>query len=119
MYDVDAAGVLFFANQFRLIHDAYEAMLETRGMPLGEWLKTAPFYMPVVHASTDYKTPLRVGDNITIKLFLESTGDTSITLGHEIFKEDKPAGTGRTVHVTIDRKTGRKIPVPQKILDLF
>lgn len=120
MYDVDAAGVLFFANQFRLVHDAYEAMLETRGLPLGEWLKNAPFFLPVVHASTDYKMPLRVGDAITIKLRLESKGNTSITLGHDIYKNSSQlAGTGKTVHVSIDRNTGQKIPLPKEIQKLF
>ena len=29
LHDTDAAGPLFFANQFTIIHDAYEQLLET------------------------------------------------------------------------------------------
>ena len=28
LHDTDAAGILFFANQFSIIHDAYELLLE-------------------------------------------------------------------------------------------
>ena len=28
LHDTDAAGVIFFANQFKIIHDAYESLLE-------------------------------------------------------------------------------------------
>lgn len=120
MYDVDAAGILFFANQFRLIHDAYEALLESRGFPLGVWLKKAPFFLPVVYAQSSFKLPLHVGDHITIHLSLKTTSETSLTLGHEILKNNsEPAGSGETVHVCIDRKTGEKIPLPNQLLALI
>lgn len=123
MYDADPAGVLFFANQFRLVHDAYQAFLREKGMPLGDILHTAPFALPVVHAQTDYNIPLRVSDRVTIKLKLKHKGNSSFTIGHGIYKTGKKdqilAGSGETVHVSIDKKSGQKIPLPQEVVDIL
>jgi 1,4-dihydroxy-2-naphthoyl-CoA hydrolase len=120
MHHVDAAGVLFFARQFQLVHDAYEAFMESKGLSLSKILKTADFALPIVHAETDYKAPLFEGDRIVIKLKLKKIGETSFTLSHEIFKENgQLAGTGETVHVSIDKKTGAKIPLPPAARGLF
>ncbi len=33
LHDTDAAGIIFFANQFKIVHDAYEDLLESFGFP--------------------------------------------------------------------------------------
>lgn len=120
IYDTDAAGVLFFGHQFRLVQDAYEAFLESRGFPLRNVLDVTSFTLPVVHAETNYRVPLRASDKITIKLSLRKVGTTSFVLGHEIYKEGgELSGDGHTVHVCIDKKTGSKTPIPQELHDIF
>ncbi|MCP4230941.1 MAG: acyl-CoA thioesterase, partial [bacterium] len=79
MYDTDAAGILFFGNQFRLVEDAYEAYLESKGFPLVNFLDKTSYIMPVVHAETSYRAPLRVSDKIVIKLTIAKIGTTSFT----------------------------------------
>ena len=119
MHEVDAAGVLFFAQQFRLVHDAFEAFMESKGLSLAKILDSEDFALPIVHAETDYKMPLSLGDRIIIKLNLKEIGETSFTLAHEIFKEGRLAGKGETVHVSVDKKTGAKIPLPPAARGLF
>ena len=120
IYDTDAAGVLFFGHQFRLVQDAYEAFLESRGFPLVNFLDKVSYIVPVVHAETNYRSPLRASDKIVIKLSIKKVGKTSFILGHEIYKEGGDlAGDGNTVHVCIDKKTGSKIPLPQELYDIF
>lgn len=123
MYDADPAGVLFFANQFRLVHDAYQAFLKKNGVPLGDMLTDAPFALPVVHAQTDFSAPLKVSDTVMIKLKLKHTGKSSFTIAHTIYKSSPngqiPAGSGETVHVSIDRSSGQKIPLPQQVLEIL
>ena len=114
LHDTDAAGLLFFSNQFKLIHDAYEALLEKIGFGFGELLRNQPFFLPIVHAQSDYKAPLFVGDWITIHVRVASLGTTSFTFAYEIFKDDGTlVGTARTVHVTIAKDTQQKIPLPE------
>jgi YbgC/YbaW family acyl-CoA thioester hydrolase len=119
MYDTDPAGVLFFANQFRLVHDAYQAFLAEKGLPLGELFTSSPFFLPVVHAKSDFNAPLRVGDTVTVKLKLKQKGISSFTIGHAIYKGKILTGTGETVHVCIDRKSRQKIPLPEKLQEIM
>jgi len=120
IYDTDAAGVLFFGHQFRLVQDAYEAFLGSKGFPLVNFLDKVSYIVPVVHAETNYRTPLRASDKITIKLSIRKVGTTSFALGHEIYKAGgELAGDGHTVHVCIDKASGSKIPLPQELYDIF
>ena len=80
--------------------------------------------MPIVHAESDYKLPLFVGDVIEIQVTIEKVGTTSFTFVYKLINADqKIVGTARTVHVTIDNKTRKKIPLPKemrlKIDDLY
>jgi len=118
LHDTDAAGLLFFAHQFRIFHDAYEAMLDSAGYGFAVLLKEKDFFLPIVHAQSDYKAPLFVGDVIEIQVRVAHIGTTSITLDYKVFKEDQTlVGTGQTVHVTIDNTTRQKIPLPSGLLD--
>ena len=117
--DTDAAGVLFFASQFRLVHEALEALLESRGLPVRSLLGERGFRLAIVHAATSYTMPLTVGDAVTIRLQAERGGNASLTIRHWIVKNpDRPAGNGETVHVSID-PAGKKIPLPVELNVLF
>lgn len=116
MHETDAAGVLFFANQFKLVHDAYEAFLESKGITIKDLLANTTFLLPIVHAETDFKAPLRVGDRVVVRLKVKKTGNSSFTLAHEIYKDGTElSGAGETVHVCIDKHTGAKIPLPAEL----
>ncbi|MCP4220163.1 MAG: acyl-CoA thioesterase [bacterium] len=115
MHHIDAAGVLFFAHQLTLVHDAYEAFLESGGMGLAKLLKK-DYVLPIIHAETDYKAPLRVGDRVTIRLTVQKEGQSSFVLAHEIVKESgQLAGSGHTVHVAVNKQTQEKIPLPGEL----
>lgn len=116
LHDTDAAGLLFFGNQFKLIHDAYESLLETIGFGFGELIRNQPFFLPIVHAECDYMAPLFVGDWIDIQVTIAQVGTTSFTFTYRIQKDDgTPVGTAETVHVTTDKETKQKIPLPIKL----
>jgi len=116
LHDTDAAGVIFFANQFKIIHDAYEALLEKFGWGFAFMLKKSPYFLPIVHAECDYKQRLFVGDKIALTVAVEHIGTTSFALIYTIKNSRKKlVGTGRTVHVTTHKKTGKKTPLPASL----
>ncbi len=120
LYDTDAAGVLFFARQLYLVHDAYEAFLESGGLSIAQVLNKEPFVIPVVHAQTNFQAPLKVGDRLTIKLRLKRLGTTSYTISHHLYNEKNiPAGEGETVHICLDKKSKEKIPLPPVLIRLL
>lgn len=123
LHDTDAAGILFFANQFKIIHDAYELLLEKFGFSFPQMLKGDKYFLPIVHAESTYKKRLSVGDKIVVSIKVEHIGTTSFSFVYEIHNEKKEVvGTAKTVHVTIDAQSTKKTPLPPKIrraLEIF
>lgn len=113
IHHTDAAGRLFFANQFYLIHEAKEKFLEHLGLSIRDILEHPVASFPLVHAESDYKSILTAGDRITIYVAIERIGETSVTFLFSILKADGSlAGTSKTVSVAVDRKTFTKMPIP-------
>ena len=113
LHDTDAAGILFFANQLKIVHNVYESMLKKIGFGFRERFEASDFFIPIVHAETDFLFPLTVGDTVEVKLSVENIGETSFALSYELTIFDGTlVGTAKTIHVTIDPKSRKKIPLP-------
>jgi 1,4-dihydroxy-2-naphthoyl-CoA hydrolase len=122
LHDTDAAGIIFFANQFKIIHDAYEDLLEKFGWSFQKMLKGTDYFLPIVHAESDYKVPVLVGDKITIAIKVGHIGKTSFSFEYTLKRGKTLVGTAKTVHVTINQKTRKKIPLPsamRRALELY
>ena len=115
LHDTDAAGILFFANQFTIIHDAYELLIEKSGFSFQQMLKKRKYFLPIVHAQSDYKAPLFVGDKINVNIKVGHIGTTSFSFEYTITRGKDLVGLAKTVHVTVNKITRRKIPLPADI----
>lgn len=116
LHDTDAAGILFYANQFLYIHDAYEELLRIIGLPIASILHDEPCILPIVHAESQYLKPLAVGDEVTITVEVAKIGETSFVLEYELLGVDEQiVGKAKTVHVTVSRQTQNKIALPEKL----
>jgi 1,4-dihydroxy-2-naphthoyl-CoA hydrolase len=114
--DTDAAGILFFGNYFRLAHDAYEAFMESIGFSLRHIIREADFLVLIAHAEADYEKPLRLGDKVTVELVIESVRQTSFVLSYSLKDaQNDVAAKVQTVHVTVEKKSGDKIPLPEML----
>lgn len=114
MHDTDMAGILYFPRQFRFAHDALEDFVEKLGYPFDQVFHKDKFVFVIVHAESDYYTPLKVGDKLEIHLSIEKVGATSFTVLYDIYKQDKTlVGKAKTVHVTLDSINRTKIPIPE------
>lgn len=114
MHDVDLAGILYFPRQFRFAHDAFEDFLASDGITFNQIFKQEDFVFVVVHAEADYLAPLHVGDVLEVSVVIKAVGTTSFIVLYEIRKNKKDlVGTAQTVHVTLDSKTRKKIPIPK------
>ncbi len=116
LHDTDAAGILFFANQFKMAHDLDEHFLAQNGFPFRDIFADQKFLIPIVHAEADYRQTLTAGDTVEIELTVEKIGETSFTLAYHIVDLDgKLVGSAKTVHVIIDPKTRKKMPLPEDL----
>ena len=118
--DSDAAGVLFFARYLALAHDAYEAFMMERGIRFGHQVRKGRFIMPIVHAESDHRRPLWVGDCFTIQLYVAMVKRRAFTIHYEFRLETgELAATCKTTHVAVDKSSGRAIPLPREVLDVL
>ncbi len=116
LHETDAAGLLFFGEQFKLMHDAYESLSETIGYSFAALIRERDFFLPIVHAEADYKKPLFVGELLEIQVILHKIGQTSFQFKYKLLDtKQNLVGSGRTVHVTMDKKTKTKIPLPKEL----
>jgi len=114
LHDTDAAGILFFANQLKIVHDVYEQFMTRIDFPFRRRFEERDFYLPIVHTEADFFQPLAVGDTVEIILKIEAVGNSSFTLAYTLTDLDGiVVGTARTVHVTVDPATWKKIPLPE------
>jgi 1,4-dihydroxy-2-naphthoyl-CoA hydrolase len=120
MNDTDMAGILYFANQFRFVHDAWEDLVESEDISFQTILLSGDFLFVIVHVEADYLAPLNVGDKLNVHVEVEKIGNTSFTMVYHIYKEDKTlVGKAKTTHVTIDKKTRKKISIPPHLKKLL
>ena len=115
LHDTDAAGIIFFANQLKIIHDAYEELLEKMGLGFQSMLTKTNFFLPIVHVESDYKVPVFAGDKILVTVKVSHVGSTSFSFEYTLKRGKTLVGTAKTVHVTIDQKTRKKIRIPSSL----
>lgn len=114
--DTDAAGILFYGNYFKLIHETYESFMDSIDYGLDWVLEKADVLLLIAHAEADYKQSLRLGDTYSLKLKVTNIGRTSFTLSYEFIKgSGESAAVATTVHVAVDKKTKRKIELPDDL----
>ena len=97
----------------KIVHDAYEGLLEHIGFGFAQLIREKKFFLPIVHSESDFKLPLFVGDLIEIQVLVEKVGKTSFTLFYKLLDTSQNVvGTAQTVHVTINSEKHKKIPLP-------
>lgn len=116
LHHTDSAGLLFFAHQLTLVHDAYECFMEEAGVSFHYVLNEADYLLAIVRAEADYTRPLSVGDRLEIRLYVERIGKTSFTLTYDIRSADQRiVGNARTVHVCMDKGSRQKRDLPDAL----
>lgn len=123
--DVDHAGIVYFPRFFHLFHLAFEELWRARIGPRAyvELLDRDRLGFPAVHASCDFKAPLRFGDQAEIELSVARLGATSITFHYRVHRVDDAARTlcadGRVVCAMVDLARFVAVAVPERIAALL
>ncbi len=116
MHDTDMAGIIYFAKVFRIVHDALEDLLHDEGLIYQDLFTSSDWAFVIAHAESDYIKPMRVGDKLHIHVVCEKIGTRSFTMGYKIYKDEtKLMATARTVHVTIQPKEHKSVPIPDSL----
>jgi YbgC/YbaW family acyl-CoA thioester hydrolase len=111
MTDVDLVQVNF-ARFFVWMDDGYDALLRELGHPLSGILASG-FGTPVVDARCEYRRPVTLDDEFTLRSAVVSHGRSSYVVGHRFEDERGVFAVGRCVHVWLKLgEGGSATPVP-------
>ena len=80
-HETDAAGVVYFANFFRLAEEAETHALAS----LGNVVTRDGYLYPRVHVEADYLAPLRFFDKVSVHACILRIGSSSMQWQFEIF----------------------------------
>ena len=96
-HETDAAGVVYFANFFRLAEEAETHALAS----LGSIVTRDGHLYPRVHAEADYLAPLRFFDEVAVHCCITRIGSSSVRWKFEIVG---PEGICAVVQTTSSRR---------------
>ena len=115
-YEVDRAGIAFFGRVFEYCHATYEALLAAVGYPLAEVFDDEGWGMPLVHAEADFQRPMRMGEELAIRVVIARIGKTSVTFDFTVLGavDREVRATARHVHACVDMERFAPLEVPTR-----
>lgn len=111
--DTDAAGVVYYANYLRYLERARTEFFSGYGINVAEYHNMGYFFA-ITHVDIHYKRPARLGDVIDVTTGLAELRAATITLKHQIFRDDNLLVEAFVTVACID-KNGK----PMRLPDIF
>jgi 4-hydroxybenzoyl-CoA thioesterase len=114
--DCDPAGVIFYPRAFELAHAAVEEFLRA-AIGGNAWFASPVYAFPIRRAEADFLAPMKPGEVFRAALSVERLGTTSMTFVVEFTDSAAQlAARIRTVHVAVDRTSGKAASIPPEVL---
>jgi YbgC/YbaW family acyl-CoA thioester hydrolase len=114
-YDCDPAGILFFANIFKMAHSAYEEML--KNFKLDEnYFSSDEFVIPIIKSEAEFIKTISFGDTLRILLHATQVKNSSFELTYEFRNmEQLTVARAKTVHVLVKKANFEKVELPEDL----
>ncbi len=114
--DCDPASVIFYPRAFALAHAAVEELLSAV-FSWDRWFASPIHACPVRHAEASFFLPMKPGEVFKITAATEKLGSSSLTFIVDFINAaGRTAASVRTVHVLVDKQSGRPAAIPREIL---
>jgi acyl-CoA thioesterase FadM len=78
-HEADPAGIMFFANSYKIAHDTYEEFVQALGFPWPEWFENPVWAIPIRASSCEHLRPLLPSGHYDIEVWIEGIGNSSFT----------------------------------------
>ena len=113
--ETDAFGIVFHGYFYTYFDVARMDYLRNLGL-IDHIRPTGGLTNTIAHASADFRSPARFDDELVVHAWISGFGRTSFTFQFAINNkaDGRLVAEGRTVHVILDEKTWRPIPVPEE-----
>lgn len=108
--DTDAGGVVYYANYLRYMERARTEFLSESGIDVAGYHNKG-YLFAVINVDVQYKKPAVLGDIIDVTTEVREVTNVTITLGHQVFRENNllVEATVRLACITKDGKP-RRLP---------
>ena len=117
--DTDMMGVVYYGNYGMLYEMGRTEMIRKMGLPYIE-LEDSGIVMPVFSVEAKYRKVIKYDELITIETTVKEIPQVRMEFFHRIFNEDGGlAHEAKVVLVFMDRKTGRPVRAPEKLVKLL
>lgn len=112
--DCDPAGIVYFPNYLRFFDDATAHLVSAAlGMKKRDWIAAHGIAgIPVVKIATEFSSPSRYGDEVTIVSEITHIGRTSFAIRHQLSNQGTLSVAGEETRVWIADDGGRLRPTP-------
>ncbi len=118
--DADLAGIMFYPRAVARAHEVVEEMIRHSSLGWNAWFASPQHASPLRHLEADFRAPMHAGGKYVVKAEVERLGETSVTFLTEFYDEARClVARIRTVHVLIEKSTGRPIPLTDTMRDAF
>ena len=116
IHDVDAAGIVFFAQYLFLFHDVYEAFLADMGHSISRAIAEGNYIIPIKRCEADYHRPMLHGETITGELWLSELRGSSFTTVTRLIGADQVVrATITTTHVCVGTSSMKPTALPDDL----
>jgi YbgC/YbaW family acyl-CoA thioester hydrolase len=114
--DADPAGIVFYPRAIALAHGVVEDLIRQTELGWHGWFDHHGLAAPVRHAEADFLAPMRAGESLTARAWVEKLGETSGTFAVEFLgSEGETRARICTVHVLIDRNTKQPVALTPEV----
>jgi YbgC/YbaW family acyl-CoA thioester hydrolase len=119
--DTDAAGIVWFGVFFRYFENAEEELFRRLGGDRTALLSSLGIFMPRTALQSRFKSPAKLGDELTVGVGVRAITDRRIEYGFEVTER----GTDRWICdasyrvACVDAKTFAPRPFPKAIVDML
>src|SRR2546426_2147175 len=120
--DVDYAQIVYYPRLFSYCHWAFEEFFaKEAGVTYAQMLTVRRVGFPTVHASADFKQPLRFGDVCRVVMETVKLGDKSIGNEYKLYlgETQKLCAELEVVTVAINMDTFESVKIPEDVRVAF
>ncbi|CDQ19622.1 acyl-CoA thioesterase [Halobacillus karajensis] len=115
--ETDMMGVVYHANYLVWFEIGRTAFIEGLGFLYSE-IEQQGVVSPVIDAQVSFKKPVRYGDEVHIRTWVENYDGLRVAYGYEVVvNNDEIAVTGVTKHVIVKKDTFKPVSIRRSFPD--
>ncbi len=122
--ETDMAGIMHYSNYFRFMETAEHAFFRSLGFSIVTEMTDPPVGWPRVHASCDFRRPLRFEDQVEVRLLVKEKNRKALTYQFRFRKVGDPSlgevAVGEITVVCVQRQPNgemKAVAIPSVIAD--